>query len=90
MYSVHEGSSKFFLNSWAVTIPIIVVLLAVLVVYLALMVRAILDMLRHGVHAVLLTFAFLALIALPLFVIMGVMVLIIWHHHKKGLLVVGG
>lgn len=74
-------------NNLAVTIPILVVLIAALVVYLALMVRAILDMLRHGVHAVLLTFAFLALIALPLFVIMGITVLIIWHHHKKDLLV---
>jgi hypothetical protein len=74
-------------NNLAVTIPILVVLIAALVVYLVLMVRAILDMLRHGVHVVLLTFAFLALIAVPLFVIMGVMVLIIWHHHKKDLLV---
>ena len=77
-------------NNLAVTIPILVVLIAALVVYLALMVRAILDMLRHGVHAVLLTFAFLALIAVPLFVIMGVMVLIIWHHHKKDLLLARG
>ena len=77
-------------NNLAVTIPIVVVLIAALVVYLVLMVRAILDMLRHGVHAVLLTFAFLALIALPLFVIMGIMVLIIWHHHKKDLRVAGG
>jgi hypothetical protein len=74
----------------AVTIPILIVLIAALVVYLVLMVRAILDMLRHGVHVVLLTFAFLALIAVPLFVIMGVMLLIIWHHHKKDLLVARG
>ena len=77
-------------NNLAVTIPILIVLIAALVVYLVLMVRAILDMLRHGVHVVLLTFAFLALIAVPLFVIMGVMLLIIWHHHKKDLLVARG
>jgi hypothetical protein len=77
-------------NNLAVTIPILIVLIAALVAYLVLMVRAILDMLRHGVHVVLLTFAFLALIAVPLFVIMGVMLLIIWHHHKKDLLVARG
>ena len=77
-------------NNLAVTIPILIVLIAALVAYLVLMVRAILDMLRHGVHVVLLTFAFLALIAVPLFVIMGVMLLIIWHHHKKDLLLAGG
>ena len=77
-------------SNLAVTIPILIVLIAALVAYLVLMVRAILDMLRHDVHVVLLTFAFLALIAVPLFVIMGVMLLIIWHHHKKDLLAARG
>ena len=85
-----SGAFSAITNNLAVTIPIIVVLIAILVVYLALMVRAIIDMLRQGVHGVLLTFAFLALIALPLLVIMGVMVLIIWHYHKKDLLLAGG
>ncbi len=85
-----SGAFSAIMNNLAITIPILVVLIAILVVYLALMVRAIIDMLRQGVHAVLLTFAFLALIALPLFVIMGVMVLIIWHYHKKDLLLAGG
>jgi hypothetical protein len=82
-----SGILSAITNNLAVTIPILVVLIAVLIVYLALMVRAILDMLRHDAHVVILTFAFLALIAVPLFVFMGIMVLIIWHHHKKDLIV---
>lgn len=43
-------------------------------------------MLRYDVSGALLAFAFLALIPVPLFLIMGIMVLIIWHHHKKDIL----
>lgn len=43
-------------------------------------------MLRYEVHGVLLTFAFLALIPFPLVLIMGIMVLIIWHYHKRDIL----
>ncbi len=69
-----------------VLIPILSVLIVLLVVYLVLMVRAVIEMLRYDVHGVLLTFAFLALIPFPLILIMGVMVLIIWHYHKKDIL----
>jgi hypothetical protein len=46
-------------------------------------VRAVIDMLRYDVHGVLLTFAFLSLIPLPLILILGITILIIWHYHKK-------
>jgi len=69
-----------------VFIPILLVLITLVVVYLVFMVRAIIDMLRYEVHGVLLTFAFLALIPFPLILIMGVMILIIWHYHKKDIL----
>ena len=69
-----------------VFIPILVGLIALLVVYLVFMVRAVIDMLRYDVHGVLLTFAFLALIPFPLILIMGIMILIIWHYHKKDIL----
>jgi hypothetical protein len=69
----------------AVVIPVAIVLIAVIVVYLVLMARAIIDMLRRAVHPVLLTFAFLALIPVPLVIVMGIMVLIIWHYHKRDL-----
>ena len=70
----------------SVLIPILLVLIALVVVYLVLIVRAVIDMLRYDVHGVLLTFAFLALIPFPLILIMGIMVLIIWHYHKKDIL----
>ena len=69
-----------------VLIPILLVLITLLIVYLVLMVRAVIEMLRYDVHGVLLTFAFLALIPFPLILVMGIMVLIIWHYHKKDIL----
>ena len=69
-----------------VVLPVLLLLITLLVVYLVLMVRAVIDMLRYDVHGVLLTFAFLALIPFPLILIMGIMVLIIWHYHKKDIL----
>ena len=69
-----------------VFIPILLVLITLVVVYLVFMVRAVIDMLRYDVHGVLLTFAFLALIPFPLFLVMGIMVLIIWHYHKSDIL----
>ena len=69
-----------------VFIPILLVLITLVVVYLVFMVRAVIDMLRYDVHGVLLTFAFLALIPFPLILIMGIMILIIWHYHKKDIL----
>jgi hypothetical protein len=77
--------STVFKNSH-VALPILVALIVAVIIYLVLMVRAIIDMLRYDVQGVLLTFAFLALIPFPLILIMGVMVLIIWHHHKKDIL----
>jgi len=50
------------------------------------MVRAVIDMLRCDTHGVLLTFAFVALIPFPPIVVMGIMVLIIWHYHKRDIL----
>ena len=73
-------------DNLAVVIPILIVLIGAVVVYLVLMVRAIIDMLRYDVHGVLLTFAFLALIPFPLILVMGIMVLIIWHYHKRDIL----
>ena len=70
-----------------VFIPMLLVLIALVVVYLVFMVRAVIDMLRYDANSVLLTFAFLALIPFPFILIMGIMVLIIWHYHKKDIMV---
>jgi len=74
------------MDNLAIFIPILLVLITLVVVYLVFMVRAVIDMLRYDVHGVLLTFAFLALIPFPLILVMGVMILIIWHYHKKDIL----
>jgi hypothetical protein len=82
---MQEMPSTVFANL-AVVIPILLALIVALVVYLVLVVRAIIDMLRYDVHGVLLTFAFLALVPFPLILVMGIMVLIIWHYHKRDIL----
>ena len=61
------------------------IVLALIVIYYVLIVRAILEMLRQDAHVVLLVFAFLALSPLPPFLVMGVMVILIWHFHKGAL-----
>ena len=81
-----QNTLSSFAGNLEVFIPIMLVLITLVVVYLVFMVRAVIDMLRYGVHGVLLTFAFLALIPFPLILIMGVMILIIWHYHKKDIL----
>lgn len=81
-----QNMPSILFSNLAVVIPILLVLLGVVVVYLVLLVRAIIGMLRYDVHGVLLTFAFLALIPFPLILVMGIMVLIIWHYHKRDIL----
>lgn len=86
MQSLASDELRSVAANLAILIPLLVVLIAVLVVYLVLIARAIIDMLRYDVHGVLLTFAFIALIPFPLILILGIMVLIIWHYHKKDIL----
>ena len=81
-----QNMSSHVSSNLAIVIPILLVLVGAVVVYLVFMVRAIIDMLRYDAHGVLLTFAFLALIPFPPILIMGIMVLIIWHYHKRDIL----
>jgi hypothetical protein len=83
MQDMASGPFNVIADNLAIVIPILLVLIVAVVVYLVLMVRAIIDMLRYDVHGVLLTFAFLALIPFPLILIMGIAILIIWHYHKR-------
>ncbi len=73
-------------NNLDVFIPILLVSLALVVIYLVFMVRTAIDMLQYDVPGVLLTFAFIALIPLPPLLVTGIVVMIIWHYHKKHLL----
>ena len=69
-------------NFWLV---IGIVFLGLLVLYYFLLVRAILEMLRHDVNIVMMTFSFLALVPVPPLLILGVIIIIFWHIHKKTL-----
>lgn len=86
MQDVASGALGTVTANLAILISILMVLIGVVVVYLVLIARAIIDMLRYDVHGVFLTFAFVALIPFPLILIMGILILIIWHYHKRDIL----
>ena len=62
-----------------------IVFLGLLVLYYLLLVRAILEMLRNDTNKVMMTFSFLALVPVPPLLILGIVIIIIWHIHKKSL-----
>ncbi len=62
-----------------------IVFLGLLVLYYFLLVRAILEMLRQDTNMVMMTFSFLALVPAPPLLILGIVIIIIWHIHKKSL-----
>ncbi len=62
-----------------------IVFLGLLVLYYFLLVRAILEMLRRNANMVMMAFAFLALVPVPPLLILGIVIVIIWHIHKKSL-----
>ena len=66
-----------------VIIPVLLIIIGLLILYFVLIVRAIIQMLRHKISNVLLTFAFLSLIPFPPILILGIVILIIWHYHKN-------
>ena len=55
----------------------------ILVVYYVLMARTVLQMLRAGANPALLVFTLLALIPVPPFFVMGIVLMIIWALHNK-------
>ena len=62
-----------------------IVFFGLLVLYYFLLVRAILEMLRHDTNMVMMTFSFLALMPVPPLLILGIFIILIWHSHKKSL-----
>ena len=72
-------------NIGIITVAIFLIV-SFVIVYFTLLIRAILQMLKHNASGVLLTFAFISLIPFPLILILGIMILIIWHFHKKELI----
>ncbi len=62
---------------WAMGLAVLI-----LVVYYVFMARTVLQMLRSDANFALLVFALIALIPLPPFLIMGIVLMIIWSRHK--------
>ena len=83
-----EGyGAEWFLLPMLITIPlaILTALVGILILYYVCLVRAILEMLELDANKVLLGFCFVALIPAPPFILMGVMLMVIWSLHKRGL-----
>lgn len=55
----------------------------ILVVYYVFMARTVLQMLRGDANSSLLVFALLALIPIPPFIVMGVVLMIVWALHRN-------
>lgn len=69
---------------WEANILWGVLALAVLIVYWAVLLRTIADMIRNGAHTVVLVFACLSLGPLPPQVVIGILWIIFWAYFRKG------
>jgi hypothetical protein len=78
--------SNLVVENIGIIIVAIFLIVSLVIVYFTLLIRAILQMLKHNASGVLLTFSFISLIPFPLILILGIMILIIWHFHKKELI----
>jgi hypothetical protein len=67
----------------------ILVLLGLLIWYYRLMLRAVCEMLRYPESTVLQVFGFLGLLPFPLIIVLGIMVMTVWHRHKSWLIETG-
>lgn len=82
---MESSASLFSQINPLMIVAVALILLGLLVAYYVLLVRSILEMLRVNAHSVLMVFAFLALVPVPFFLIMGIMMIIIWRLHRKTL-----
>jgi len=80
------GIINLVIENLGMMIIALFLIVSVLILYFVLLIRAILEMLKHNASSVLLTFSFISLIPFPLILILGITVLIIWHFHKKELI----
>jgi len=64
----------------------LVVVLALLILYFVLLVRALVEMIRLNAPSVVIVFTYLSLIPFPLFLILGILNLIIWHCVRNDLM----
>ena len=78
-----DNMMAWMADNWLTLTGVGILVLVLLVIYYILLVRAVLNMLRRKANTVLLVFAMLALIPLPPFIILGVLVIIIWTLHGR-------
>ena len=62
---------------------ILLVYVALLIVYYVFITRAIVQMLQHNAHTILLIFSFISLLPFPPMIIMGILIMIIWGQLRK-------
>lgn len=72
------------MNLLLIILPLML-LVVLLVIYYIFLIRAVLEMLSKETNKVLLVYTFLALIPLPIFIILGITILIIWNAYKRNL-----
>ena len=60
-----------------------VIVALLLVPYYVFLVRAIVEMVRRRAHTALTVFSFIALIPVPPFIILGILLMVIWHRFKE-------
>ena len=72
------------MNLLLIILPLML-LVVLLVIYYIFLIRVVLEMLSKETNQVLLVYTFLALIPLPIFIILGITILIIWNAYKRNL-----
>ena len=75
-FSVDPGTS----------VSVLVVSVGLLILYFVLLIRALVEMIRLGAPGVVIVFTYISLIPFPLFLILGILNLIIWHFVRKDML----
>ncbi len=66
---------------------VVVVVLSFLIIYFLFLIRTLVEMIRLDAPGVVIVFTYISLIPFPLFLILGIVNLIIWHFVRKDLIV---
>ncbi len=67
-------------------VSVLAVLAGLLILYFVLLVRALVEMIRLDAPGVVIVFTYISLIPFPLFLILGILNLIIWHFVRKDMM----
>jgi len=67
-----------------------VIILGFLIIYYVLLIRALVEMIHLDAPGVVIVFTYLSLIPFPLFLILGILNLIIWHFVRRDMMAMRG